>query len=193
MEKQLNTYQGMNKDTAYDTIASSFYIDALDIRITTTAGESMGAFTNIKGNEFSFTIPSTGTVGAPFSPWTAVGTPEIIGYGTIRSKIILFVTDNSNSNGWIYSVDYNPYTKEILPNNPVLIYYNANLNFRKAWPIEALGRYESNCIQRIYWTDYNNFFRGFNIAEPPKKKISPENTNPSAIIALDSQTGKKVN
>ena len=35
--------------------------------------------------------------------------------------------------------------------------------------------------------------QGFNIAEPPKKKISPENTNPSAIIALDSQTGKKVN
>jgi len=35
--------------------------------------------------------------------------------------------------------------------------------------------------------------QGFSIASPPKKKISPENTNPSAIIALDSQTGKKVN
>jgi len=35
--------------------------------------------------------------------------------------------------------------------------------------------------------------QGFTVATPPKKKISPENTNPSAIIALDSQTGKKVN
>ena len=35
--------------------------------------------------------------------------------------------------------------------------------------------------------------QGFKIADPPMKKISPENTNPSAIIALDSQTGKKVN
>jgi len=34
--------------------------------------------------------------------------------------------------------------------------------------------------------------QGFSIASPPKKKISPENTNPSAIVALDSQTGKKV-
>ena len=35
--------------------------------------------------------------------------------------------------------------------------------------------------------------QGFKIADPPMKKISPENTNPSAIIALDAKTGKKVN
>ena len=35
--------------------------------------------------------------------------------------------------------------------------------------------------------------QGFKIADPPKKKVTPENTNPSAIIALDAQTGKKVN
>ena len=35
--------------------------------------------------------------------------------------------------------------------------------------------------------------QGFKIADPPKKKVTPENTNPSAIIALDAQTGEKVN
>ena len=34
--------------------------------------------------------------------------------------------------------------------------------------------------------------QGFNIADPPKKKISPENTNPSAIVPIDSKTGDKV-
>ena len=61
METQINTYQGMNKDTAYDSIEASLYIDAKDIRITTTNGESIGGFTNIKGNQESFSIPLTGT------------------------------------------------------------------------------------------------------------------------------------
>ena len=34
--------------------------------------------------------------------------------------------------------------------------------------------------------------QGFNIADPPKKKISPENTNPSAIVPIDSKTGDRI-
>ena len=33
--------------------------------------------------------------------------------------------------------------------------------------------------------------QGFKIANPPKKKISPENTNPSAVVAIDPTTGKE--
>ena len=57
METHVNTYQGLNKDTAYDSIPANQYIDAKDIRITTTSGESQGAYTNIKGNTLSFSIP----------------------------------------------------------------------------------------------------------------------------------------
>lgn len=165
METQINTYQGMNKDTAYDSIEASLYIDAKDIRITTTNGESIGGFTNIKGNKESFSIPLKGIF--PSNPpqiWTAVN-PAIIGYTTIRNKIILFVADNSNTKGWIYEVEYDPATREILPGFPQLKYYSSSLNFKKEWPIEALGRYESDCIQRVYWTDYNNYFRSINLEE----------------------------
>ena len=164
MEKQINTYQGLNKDAAYDTIASTLYIDALDIRITTTTGESTGAFTNIQGNEFAFTIPSTSEEGDPFGAWTA-SSPVVIGYTTVREKIILFIADDSGSQGWVYKVTYDPFSKVTTPTSPELIYYNSDLNFDKQWPIEALGRYESDCIQRVYWTDYNNFFRSLNIAD----------------------------
>lgn len=165
MERHLNTYQGLNKDIAYDSIDATLYIDAQDIRITTTNGESMGAFTNIKGNVESFTIPASYTAGQPFGPWTAVGVPEIIGYTIIRNRIVIFVADDSEANGWIYVVDYNTATREMLPGSPLLKYYSPILNFSKKWPIEALGLYESQCIQKVYWTDYNNYFRSINIEE----------------------------
>jgi hypothetical protein len=172
MERHLNTYQGLNKDIAYDSIDATLYIDAQDIRITTTNGESMGAFTNIKGNVESFTIPSAYTAGQPFGPWVAIGIPEIIGYTIIRNRIVIFVADDSEANGWIYVVDYNTATREMLPGFPLLKYYSPILNFSKKWPIEALGLYESQCIQKVYWTDYNNYFRSINIEEPSLNTFS---------------------
>ncbi len=163
MERSVNTYQGMNKDIAYDSIPPNLYIDALDIRITTTNGESMGTWTNLKGNKEAFTIPSVGTFNS--APWTALN-PEIIGYTTVRDKIILFVADDSNSKGWIYEVKYDPASREILPGFPLLKYYSAQLAFNKKWPIEAIGRFESDCLIRIYWTDYNNYLRSINIEDP---------------------------
>ncbi len=165
MERHINSYGGMNKDIGYDALPPNYYIDAKDIRITTTDGESMGSWTNIKGNKQSFVIPDSGTFGDPSLPWTA-SIPEIIGYTTIRNRIILFVADTSNTKGWIYDVQYDPATRDVLPGFPVLIYYSPIFNFKKQWPIEALGRYESDCIQRIYWLDYNNFFRSLNIEDP---------------------------
>ena len=163
MERHVNGYQGMNKDTAYDSIEQSQYVDARDIRISTTSGESLGAFINIKGNTLAFDIPEEGEFNN--IPWTAVD-PCIIGYTTIRNRIILFVADNSNTKGWVYDLQYDPANLQILTGFPALKYYNSNLLFKKEWPIEALGRYETDCVQRIYWTDYNNFFRSLNIEEP---------------------------
>ena len=169
MEGHVNTYGGMNKDTAYDSIKPNMYIDALDIRITTTTGESQGAFTNIKGNVLSFVIPKRNTEvpsGNNFGGWLVSGDAEVIGYTSIRNKIILFVADDTNTGGWIYEVEYDPANRTVdTAVYPKLIYYNAALNFKKSWPIEALGRYENAATQKIYWTDYNNIFRTINIAD----------------------------
>lgn len=157
MQVGINSYNGgMIKDIGYDSVPNSCYIDAVNIRITTTTGESGGSFTNIKGNKEAFTIPQD----------DATGLAEIIGYTTIRNKIIIYVADDSGTNGWIYEIMYNEATREILPSYPKLLYFNINLNFSKDWPIKAYGRYENDNIQRVYWTDYNNFFRSLNIADP---------------------------
>jgi len=167
MEGHVNTYGGLDKDTAYDSIKPNMYIDALNVRISTDRGESTGAYTNMKGNELSFTLPTSGTFDNdppnPPANWNAVE-PEIIGYATIRDTIVLFVADNSGSQGWIYKVNYDAASRVATP--PELIYYSDILNFKKQWPIEGLGRYENGSVQKVYWTDYNNLFRTINIADP---------------------------
>ena len=170
MEGHVNTYGGINQDAAYDSIKPNMYIDAKDIRISTDTGESQGAFTNMKGNTLSFVIPIRNDLvpsGNVFpSGWNA-SSPEVIGYTTIRNSIILFVADDSNTKGWIYEVQYDLATREVdTAVYPKLIYYNELLFFKKEWPIEALGRFENESTQRIYWTDYNNYFRSLNIKEP---------------------------
>ena len=169
MKGHINTYTGLNKDVAFDSIEAKFYIDALDIRITTSVGESQGAFSNMKGNKLSFVIPKQGSFNSV--NWNATGIPEVIGYGTIRETIILFVADDSGTNGWIYQINYDPATRE--PSSPILLYFNLSLNFKKEFPIESMGRFENEDIQRIYWTDYNNFFRTLNIKDPNLNTITP--------------------
>ena len=60
MEQHINTYGGLNEDIAYDSIPQNLYIDARNIRITTTTGESQGAAINFRGTEFTFEIPQAG-------------------------------------------------------------------------------------------------------------------------------------
>ena len=95
MEGHVNTYGGLNKDAAYDSIKPNMYIDALNIRISTDKGESQGAFTNIKGNLYSFTIPTSGIFDG--KSWIvadpAGGIPEIIGYGTIRDLSLIHISE----------------------------------------------------------------------------------------------------
>ena len=176
MEGSINSYEGMNKDLGYDIIPSNLYIDAKDIRITTVSGESQGSFTNMKGNTDFFSFPISGIYGTFPSTvsWTS-NNAEVIGYTTIRNRIILFVADDSNTKGWIYDVQYDPSTRVILSGFPKLILYGANLGFSKSHPIEALGRYESPDIQRVYWTDYNNQLRSYNI------ETSEDINNPNLI------------
>ena len=156
MKRALHTYKGLNTDLARDTISKGFYIDALDIRLTTDVGESNGSITNIKGNVNYFPLPLDDP------DFSMTGTMEIIGATSIRETIILYCADDSGTNGWIFKVEYSSINQTLI-SGPTVIYKSDALNFKKAHPIEAQGRFENESIQRLYWTDYNNFFRSINI------------------------------
>ena len=161
MKKHNNTYgKGLNVDTAFDSMPANMYIDAMDVRITTADGESTGAITNLQGNEEAFKINQAG----------ATGLKEIIGVGFIRNIIILFCADDTGTNGWMYYVTYDEQTRKITSGAQAPLLYDGDgnpnlLGFSKDWPIEAQGRYESDCVQRIYWTDYNNSLRSLLIED----------------------------
>jgi hypothetical protein len=150
MKVAVNTYGGLNQDASYDSIQPSFYIDALDMRITTTNGESQGSITNMKGTQFSFTIPNAG---------------KIIGTTNIRNTIILFTVHTVGQTSRIYTIEYNDVDVSIVT-GPTLVYQNSSLNFSTSNLIEAVGRFESANTQRIYWTDYQESLRSLNIVDP---------------------------
>ena len=85
----------------------------------------------------------------------------IIGYANIREDLYVFTTneDNeptANSTGQIWKVNIENCTVN-------LVYYNY-LGFSTKYPIrKAIGKYENEKIQKIYWTDFNNFLRSLNV------------------------------
>lgn len=150
MKVAVNTYGGLNQDASYDSIQPSFYIDALDIRLTTSTGDSQGSITNKKGELFSFTIPNSG---------------KIIGTCNIRNTIIIFTVHVTGITSRIYKLIYDDVDTSIVT-GPTLVYANDDLTFSELNPIEALGRFESDAIQKIYWTDYKEPLRSLNIKDP---------------------------
>jgi len=170
MKQGVNQYKGLNLDTSYDSINGGFYIDALDIRVSTTKGESQGSITNRKGNTLFFDLGNYST------GLTISGVREVVGVASIRNTIILFVTDDSyltgGGNGWIFTLEYNESNNSFT--SLTNIYENTNLYFSKEWPIEAIGRFESGTIQRVYWTDYNNYLRSINIKDANLSITPPE-------------------
>lgn len=92
---------------------------------------------------------------------------EIIGSTTIRGDIYLFTTNSTSktptSVGQIWKYTYD----KISLTGSLKLKYNNWVNFSTYWcitPTAALGRYENNNIQRLYWTDNYNKLRSLNVA-----------------------------
>jgi len=118
---------------------------------------------------------------------------KIIGYTTIRNTLITFskVTGIGAQSSLIHATDLStlPDSVEIQTgvsvttnaptDNTELIYESYDLNFSLNNPIQAIGIYESENIQRIYWTDNINPVRTLNIKDdltfitPPEFDLEP--------------------
>jgi hypothetical protein len=127
---------------------------------------------------------------------------DIIGWATVRDTIYVFATNSSSLNpggileeannnpssyGYIYKVEFDLVLNTA---DSELVYYDSELNFSTAHPIEAVGRYETDSIQRLYWTDNFNPPRTINIADPNVLSLNPDdlNINPSITFSRPSIT-----
>ena len=112
---------------------------------------------------------------------TSQNTFHIIGYTTIKDRIYLLTANVTTQNpggvnpdlaadpasaGQIWEVDVNLLTGIGTPR----LLYNNILNLTAFHTVPSpgaiIGRYESNLIQRMYWTDNFNRPRRFNVADP---------------------------
>lgn len=94
----------------------------------------------------------------------------ILGQCTLNNHLILFsyISDSVNV---IYDINFEgskPLGKEL---------YKGNLNFDVNSPIEALGVYENEKLQKVYWIDGINQARFINIVENPDILSSCSNTH----------------
>lgn len=105
-------------------------------------------------------IPEVGDV-----PLVLIG--ECIGKEIINDYLVLFTVtedDPDGKNSRIYRLDYDgsSFTSNLL--------YHGNLDFDKSHPIESIGVFENETLQKVYWTDGLNQPRFINIVASEEKK-----------------------
>ena len=211
----IHSFQGgMVKDLDKSLVSKESYLDAHNFRLTTSSGESTGAFENIEGNNnIATTVAPSATLnvgdvyvvvkgtatyrsvnytlGQYFTAITDgtgfTGTGSLVinanqiapagmyvaGHAVLRDWIVLFLTNNTSATpttGHSMIVKFKVTSStETVADYSVLYDDTANntafrLRFSLANPINAIGTYESETIQKVYWCDNYNNIRYVNIA-----------------------------
>lgn len=140
MMQDNHIFQGMRRDNHPIRQEKQFLWDAHNIRFTTRDDNTMLSITNERSNKDIMKFNSGETY---------------IGHVVLGDYLVLFTKGDSDC---IYRIDIKNCEKVIL--------YKDNLNFSSDNPIQALGDYESEFIQKVYWVDGKNNPRVINIRKP---------------------------
>lgn len=139
-------FGGMQRDLSISKHKPEFLWDAHNIRLTAREGDTMLSITNEKGTSEIDNVSFAG---------------KFLGYCVLDNYLVVFTTDTTgtqDNKDYIYRIDKNDgYKQEIL--------YNGNLHFNTEHPIETLGVYENEFIQKVYWVDGLNQPRVINITK----------------------------
>lgn len=160
MEQKIIQLQnkGMTRDISISKQNNEFAYENFNIRITPRDHDTLLTVTNEKGNS-RITVFNEDNIEEGDQEFTF---PDILlGYGVLNEYLILFFTTEKNlKKDSIYRIRYdNKADKWYLK-----LLYEGNLNFDYTHPIETITYYESEQIQKIYWTDGYNQPRMMNFA-----------------------------
>jgi hypothetical protein len=198
MPKTRNSYnKGLNQDSSRSKYDPTSYYNALNLRVVTHEGLSTGSLENENGNILTFTIPNLlAENNVLYKDGTTDSLPaqnnlRIIGWTTVSRYIILFTTSETiqsptTSLGQIWKIEYNESTNTIsgLIGNSldpaVHLKYNNRLALSSYHRIEAVGRYENESTIGIYWTDFYNNIRTFNVADNSLRVVA--GTLPTGVV-----------
>lgn len=136
-------FGGMQRDLSISKQKPEFLWDAHNIRLTAREGNTMLSITNEKGTSKIDNVSFAG---------------KFLGYCVLDNYLVVFTADIDNNTDYIYRIDKNKNYEQV-------ILYKGNLGFNLEHPIETLGVYENEFIQKVYWVDGINQPRVINITK----------------------------
>ena len=156
IKQEAHAIKGMQRDLTVSKFNPEFVFDAQNIRITARDHNTLLSVTNEKGNKEVILKDSNGSV------VTLEGL--VIGYNVLNSYLTLFTTNGITDR--IYRLERKGDYFECVT------LYTGFLNFKYDCPIENIGVYENENIQKVYWIDGRNQARVINITTPSNVRSS---------------------
>jgi len=154
----VNTFSGgMTKDLSFNKFPNDKYFDALNLRVLTDKEGGTISLVSAKGNQIVTSFYG-----------------QLYGYCSIRDNLYLFY--ESDDIGYIVKVNMSNYQF-------TTIYSYLDL-FGGSGYISAVGIYESENIQKIYWSDGSNPLRMINVAANNSGKM-PDDFNILPAAPMD--------
>lgn len=149
MKEEYHVFQGMSRGNHQIKQDSKFLWDAHNIRITDRGDNTGLSITNEKGTELIHSV-----------------TGHYLGHCVLNEHLVIFSRSLDGSINHIKRVSINDSGKVIS-----ITLYSGSLGFDAtlSTPIEAIGVYENELIQKVYWTDGINQPRVINITKPELK------------------------
>lgn len=160
LKKEQHFFKGMQRDLSVSKFNPEYAFDAQNIRITARDNNTLLTVTNERGNK---EMPLQSPSGDP----VAID-GVLLGQNVLNNYVTLF-TKGTNDN--IYRLENKGTYFE------TLLLFSGNLNFSTDYPIENIGVYENDNIQKVYWIDGLNQSRVINIVATDGVKAKWDNNS----------------
>lgn len=149
LKKEQHIFRGIQRDLSVSKFNPEYAFDAQNIRLTARDNNTLLTVTNERGNkELTLNTPSG-------DPVSIDGT--LLGYCVLNNYLTIFTKGTKDN---IYRLEDKVRYVE------VVTLFSGDLNFSTDNPIETLGIYENDNIQKVYWVDGLNQARVINITAP---------------------------
>ena len=161
MQEENHLFQGLRRDNHPIRQDGKFLWDAYNIRLTDREDNTYLSITNEKG---------THDTGIKFKGL-------YVGHCVLDNYLIVFTANDDSTDNYIYRLENTPdgYKTRVL--------FHEENSWEGSWnpshPIEALGVYETELVQKVYWVDGVNQPRMINITKPEYKL---QNTKYASVI-----------
>lgn len=146
LKQEQHFFRGIQRDLSVSKFNPEYAFDAQNIRITARDNNTLLTVTNERGNkEVVLKSPSGEAISLD---------GILVGYNVLNNFVTLFTKGGKDN---IYRLENKGSHFETIP------LFSGNLNFNTDHPIESLGVYENDSIQKVYWLDGINQSRVINI------------------------------